>query len=128
LTCGGPQGPEGTATSDKVESVVDYIHSVPSLRASQRSTLREILGASNVIKVMKGKVVVVEGEIDDSFYIILSGKASVRKGAQTIAVISRGECFGEMSYLSGQSRAATVLAETDLHPPQDQRHAAGQVL
>ena len=30
-----------------------------------------------------------------------------------IARIGRGECFGEMSYLSGQVRAATVSADTD---------------
>jgi hypothetical protein len=54
-----------------------------------------------------------EGEIDDTFYIILSGKVAVNKGPRTIAFLSRGECFGEMSYLSGQSRAATVVAETD---------------
>ncbi|MEW6666594.1 MAG: protein kinase [Thermodesulfobacteriota bacterium] len=107
------RGLKGTATSDKVESVVDYVQSVPFFESFTKEHVREILGASNVIKVLKGKVVVVEGEIDDSFYIILSGKASVRKGNQTIARISRGECFGEMSYLSGQSRAATVLAETD---------------
>lgn len=107
------RGLKGATTSDKVESVVDYIHSVPFFESFTKEHVKEILGASNVIKVMKGKVVVVEGEIDDSFYIILSGEGSVRKGTQSIATISRGECFGEMSYLSGESRAATVLADTD---------------
>ena len=54
-----------------------------------------------------------EGEIDDSFYIILSGKAVVKKQKKNIAAISRGECFGEMAYLSGESRTATVTADTD---------------
>ena len=43
----------------------------------------------------------------------MSGKVAVNKGSRTIAFLTRGECFGEMSYLSGQSRAATVVAETD---------------
>ena len=71
------------------------------------------MNASNIIKVRKGKVVVAEGEIDDSFFIILSGKAVVQKDKKNIALIGRGECFGEMSYLSGASRAASVLAYTD---------------
>ena len=54
-----------------------------------------------------------EGEIDDSFYIILSGNAVVRKQNQDIARIGRGECFGEMAYLSGESRTASVIADTD---------------
>ena len=47
------------------------------------------------------------------YNIILSGKAAVIKEKRNIASLTRGECFGEMSYLSGQTRAATVAAETD---------------
>jgi CRP-like cAMP-binding protein len=89
------------------------VHSVPFFENFGKEQVKEILNASNIIKVRKGKVLVAEGEIDDTFYIILSGKVAVNKGSRTIAFLSRGECFGEMSYLSGQSRAATVVAETD---------------
>lgn len=107
------RGLKGVVKSDKVDNVVDYVHSVPFFENFTKDQVKEILNASNIIKVLKGKVVVAEGEIDDSFYIILSGKAAVMKGEKTIAGITRGECFGEMSYLSGESRAATVMAETD---------------
>lgn len=56
---------------------------------------------------------VTQGDIDDSFFIILSGRAGVRKNDRTIASIGRGECFGEMSYLSGEARVASVVADTD---------------
>lgn len=107
------RGLKGVIKSDKVDTVVDYVHSVPFFENFSKEQVREIMNASNILKVLKGKVVVAEGEIDDSFYIILSGNAAVKKNGKTIAAISRGECFGEMSYLSGQSRAATVMAETD---------------
>jgi serine/threonine protein kinase len=107
------RGLKGSVASDKIENVVDYIHSVPFFESFSKEQVKEILNASNVIKVLKGKVVVAEGEIDDSFFIILSGKGVVQKQKRTIATIARGECFGEMSYLSGQSRAATVVAGTD---------------
>ena len=61
----------------------------------------------------RGKVVVAEGEIDDSFYILLSGRTVVRSDEKDIAEIVRGECFGEMAYLSGQPRVASVVASTD---------------
>lgn len=99
--------------SDKVDNVVDYIHGVPFFENFSKEQVREILSTCNIIKVFKGKVVVAEGEIDDSFFIILSGRAAVRKNDAVIANICRGECFGEMSYLSGQSRVASVVAETD---------------
>ena len=54
-----------------------------------------------------------EGDIDDTFYIILDGSVKIRKNDKDIASIVAGECFGEMAYISGQARTATVLAETD---------------
>ncbi len=107
------RGMTGTTRREKVEDVVDYVLNVPFFENFERDQLKEILDASNMIKVRKGKVVVAEGEIDDSFYIILSGRAAVQKENKNIATIGRGECFGEMSYLSGQARIATVLVATD---------------
>ena len=107
------RGFKGVTKSDKVDNVIDYVHSVPFFENFTKEQVKEIMNASNIIKVLKGKVVVAEGEIDDSFYIILSGKGAVRKNDKNLAFIRRGECFGEMSYLSGQSRVASVVAETD---------------
>ena len=107
------RGFKGGAKTDKIENVVDYIQSVPFFEDFTKAQVKGILNSSNVFNVSSGKVIVAEGEIDDSFFILLSGKAAVRKGDKSIAVIQRGECFGEMSYLSGQSRAASVVAETD---------------
>jgi serine/threonine protein kinase len=107
------RGLKGTVKKSRVEDVVDYVHHVPFFENFTREQVKEILMASNLVKVRKGKIVVSEGEIDDSFFIILSGKAAVKKSGRVIALISRGECFGEMSYLSGQTRAATVIAASD---------------
>jgi serine/threonine-protein kinase len=107
------RGLKGGPRADKVENIIDYVHSVPFFENFSKDQVKEILNTSNIIKVRKGRVVVAEGDIDDTFYIILSGKAAVSKGKMTLASLSRGECFGEMSYLSGQTRAATVVAETD---------------
>jgi len=107
------RGLKGTTKSDKVENVIDYVHSVPFFENFAKEQVKEIMNASNIIKVLRGKVVVAEGEIDDSFFIILSGRAAVKKNDKNIAFVSRGGCFGEMSYLSGESRAASVVAETD---------------
>jgi len=107
------RGLSGTVKKSKMEDVVDYVHNVPFFENFTRDQVREIVMASDLIKVPKGKVLVSEGEIDDSFFILLSGKAAVRKVNHLVAVIHKGECFGEMSYLSGQSRAATVIADAD---------------
>ena len=98
---------------DKVEDVIDYTHNIQFFSNFTRPQVKEILDAANVLKVPKETAIVTEGEIDDSFFIILSGQASVRKNNKQIAVIGRGECFGEMAYLSGDPRTATVTTDTD---------------
>lgn len=107
------RGMKGSVRREKIKDVVDYVRNVPFFENFSRDQVREILKAGNLIKVRRGKAMVTEGDIDDSFYIILSGRAAVQKDKKNIALIGRGECFGEMSYLSGQARAATVRAETD---------------
>ena len=104
---------DDTARKDKADDVIDYIHNVSFFRNFTKEQVQGIMEAANVIRVTKETVMVSEGEIDDSFYIILSGRAVVRKDNIDIAIIERGECFGEMAYLSGDSRTATVIAETD---------------
>jgi serine/threonine protein kinase len=103
----------GTVKKSKVEDVVDYVHNVSFFGDFSRDQVKKILKLSNLSKVPKGKVLVSEGEIDDSFYIVLGGYAEVMKDDRKIAVINRGECFGEMAYLVDQTRTATVVAGTD---------------
>ena len=76
---------KGTVKSNKIEDVVDYVHSVPFFENFNKEQVAEMLNASNIIKVRKGKVLVAEGEIDDAFFIILSGKAVVQKDDKNIA-------------------------------------------
>jgi serine/threonine protein kinase len=107
------RGLEGTSKSIEVEDVVNYLDNVPFFENFTKDQIKSILEASNIINIPKGEVIVSEGDIDDSFFVVLSGQAAVQKRNKKIAFIRRGECFGEMAFLSGQIRAATVSAETD---------------
>jgi len=102
-----------TATNGKVKDVIDFMLHLPFFNNFSKEHIKELIATSKIAKVRKGKTIVTEGEIDDTFYIILSGKVTISKGDKTISVIGHGECFGEMAYISGQARAATVVAETD---------------
>lgn len=62
-----------------------------------------------------GEEVITEGRSGSSFYVVVSGKLSVRAGTppKEIAVLERGAAFGEMSLLTGEPRSATVTAMED---------------
>lgn len=72
-----------------------------------RSALERKFGA--------GEEVITEGRAGSSFYVVVSGRLSVRAGtpAREIAVLERGAAFGEMSLLTGEPRSATVVALED---------------
>ncbi|MDP2269865.1 MAG: mechanosensitive ion channel family protein [Archangium sp.] len=62
-----------------------------------------------------GEEIITEGRSGSSFYVVVSGKLSVRVGTppKEIAVFERGAAFGEMSLLTGEPRTATVVAMED---------------
>lgn len=98
---------------EKVKDVVDFVHHLKFFQAFSEDQVKEIVSLSHIIKVKKGKILVSQGEIDDTFYIIMSGKANVKKHDVDIACIGTGDCLGEMALIGGQTRVATVVADTD---------------
>ena len=73
----------------------------------------EIVRAGNWQDYTDGQEIIVEGELDDSFYIIVHGNVSVQKGGKELRTLLAGDCFGEMGYLAKTKRTATIVAEGD---------------
>lgn len=70
----------------------------------------EIIRASVWQEADINEVVVREGEIDDSFFIIMAGQANVTKQGTLLHSLREGDCFGEMGYLTKIRRTASVTA------------------
>src|SRR6266550_4575734 len=67
----------------------------------------------------RGEPVIEEGAAGDSMFVMLRGAAHVfvsKNGSKIrVASLGAGECFGEMSLLTGEPRSATVRAEGDCY-------------
>ncbi len=72
--------------------------------------LWELVRAGNWLQFDPGREIIVEGEIDDSFYVIAGGAVIVRKAGRDLRVLPQGDCFGEMGYLTRTRRTATIVA------------------
>jgi CRP-like cAMP-binding protein len=64
---------------------------------------------------MAGATIVREGDIGDTFYVVLEGEAKVvNASGRVINRILPGGFFGEISLLDGGPRTASVIAETPM--------------
>jgi CRP-like cAMP-binding protein len=79
--------------------------------------LDALLPRGQVVHFGKGEKLIRQGEKGDSMFILVDGEARVvveRNGsAKEVARLASGDCFGEMSLLTGEQRSATVVANTD---------------
>lgn len=74
--------------------------------------LWEVVATGRWENVPAGATLMREGEPGDDFCILAAGEVKVSKNKKLLNVLSTGECFGEMAYLSetGKTRGATVIA------------------
>jgi serine/threonine protein kinase len=79
--------------------------------------LWEVLKLSKWAKFKPDTALIKEGDHGDSFFILAGGYVRVTRGKRTLSVLTAGDCFGEMSYLSqdkdDQRRSATVTTTSD---------------
>ena len=71
----------------------------------------ELLRASEWREYIAGDEIVREGEMDDRFYVIVSGRVLVVANEQVVGCLESGDCFGEASYVSDVKTTSTVKAE-----------------
>jgi serine/threonine protein kinase len=70
--------------------------------------LWELLNASQWLELKPEQTVISEGDVDKSFYIIVNGSVAVSKTGKFVDTLEGGDCFGEMGYVSGRSRTASI--------------------
>lgn len=78
------------------------------------SELEEVLYVAAWESYSAGESIIKEGEMEQSFSVIVGGEAAVHVGEKCIAELGKGDCVGEMGYLTAEKRSASVVAEGDL--------------
>lgn len=75
------------------------------------SEVLEILNASTWVPFEKKDIILNEGDIEQSFYILVEGRATVQKGERVLNILQAGDCFGEMGYVTQAQRTASIIAD-----------------
>ncbi len=116
---------ERTRGAARTESQREHRETVLDLMRGQ--ALFETMGDEHVQLVIdrchaqrfgRGEAIIREGADGASMFVLLSGEASVIVGggnghSTRVATLNTGDCFGEMSLLTGEKRSASVLAIND---------------
>jgi serine/threonine protein kinase len=74
----------------------------------------EVLEAVNAGKweeYQPGSEIIVEGGFKESFYLLVSGKVSVRRADLEVDILTPGATFGELGFIVNQARTATIVAD-----------------
>lgn len=83
---------------------------VPMFSGLDDKRRKSIAGQGKVMSYKAGDSIVEEGSMGVGFYLILDGRAEVRKGGKVLANLGKGQFFGEMSLIDSQPRSADVVA------------------
>jgi len=93
-----------------VQERFDALRRLSFFHDFSHAEIRELLRASEWCDYAVGDEIVREGEMDDRFYVVVSGRVGVQSGRRSVGELSIGDCFGETSYVRGARRTATISA------------------
>lgn len=99
----------------KSEPAVELLANLPLFKPFPHEEAVGLSQAAVERRFGLGEEIITEGREGTSFYVVVSGRLSVRLGTppREIATLERGAAFGEMSLLTGEPRSATVVALED---------------
>src|SRR5579863_4405667 len=56
--------------------------------------------------------ILVEGDMDDAFLLIVAGSAEVRRKSKAVGVLNEGDCFGEAAIMGGKKSTSAIVAQS----------------
>ncbi|MEM7597961.1 MAG: cyclic nucleotide-binding and patatin-like phospholipase domain-containing protein [Pseudomonadota bacterium] len=89
---------------------LSLLRNVEAFRRLDEDVLNQIADTAGYKEVRRGEMLIREGDVAATLYIVLKGRFVVLKGEGKIAEISMGEPIGELAFFAGGTRTASVMA------------------
>ena len=107
-----PQQTKGEVSDTEQFSV---LKTLAFFRNFPENELWEILKISKWRSFPAETVLIKEGDVGDSFFILVNGTVRVTRDKRLLNVLGVGDCFGEMSYLAKRDgpRSATITSASN---------------
>ena len=119
---------EAKPGADRVAMGLEALERCDLFGGLPESALKLLAGTARWQEFAPGEAVVREGDASRALFVVARGEAVVERGGKDIARVGEGEVFGEMAFLSGESRTATVRAGSALAVVEVDSQALGALL
>lgn len=97
------------------DQVLDVLSGLSLFADLSRPELEEVAHTFEEEWFTAGQRILRQGFTGSGFYVIIDGEAKVSRDGGEIAQLSRGDFFGDISLLLGESPVADVVAIGSLH-------------
>jgi CRP-like cAMP-binding protein len=91
---------------------IDLLAGVPLFAGLTKKELTGLARLVSEVEFLPGDHIVHVGDVGDAAYVIIEGRATVRRSRRKVAELTSGDVVGEMSLITEMPRNAGVRADT----------------
>ena len=101
------------SVDDRKQEIIGTLKKSYLFKDISASIIMNLLSSATLALFYKDHYVCEQGEMGDTFYLILDGEVSILKDNNLIGTIETGSFFGEMALLEASPRSASVVCARD---------------
>ncbi len=92
--------------------IAEILKALPLFKSLDAKELAALVALTRPQPFAAQQAMLVEGKPAAGLFVLLHGKVSVNKGADTLCELDEGECVGEVEIIDGSPCAASVVCQT----------------
>lgn len=99
--------------NEAIKKLIQWKHKINFFNSMEDKEIALVLKEVSFVSIKTDEIIIKENDESKEIYFLLSGECKVLIGRQVVGIIKEKSIFGEFSFISNMSRAATVTANAN---------------